>query len=345
MNCCAYERRWSTCALGWLALVLIGWIGPAGAEDSPQAWLERMVGSAGQVNFRGTLVHMCGGKVDVVSVTHRVENGRITERVRSLDADGREIIRNPEEVMCILPDRSTVMVGSRQEIPEHADQLLAPASSFTNVNPANYRLQMLGQEYVAGQATEIIAIRPLDGFRYGYRLWLDRERAMPLKYELISETGDVLEQTLFTEIQFSDQIRPAEVEPTIVMDSFVWQRDDEDMVQETTATGAPAIARTGWRVREMPAGFALTATEVRHAEDEDSGMQHLVYSDGVAAVSVFIERDVAEFEQQSGMSEVGAVNAYTTMVDGYLVTAVGDVPMPTVQMIALSVEPPATGER
>ncbi len=321
-----------------LSLAVLAWIGVASAADTPQDWLERMVRESGQVNFRGTLVHMCGGKVDVVHIVHRVDNGRVTERVKALDTGGREIVRSPEQVMCILPDQKTVMVGSRQAGGDHVDALLAPSSSFANINRSNYRLQMLGREHVAGQATEVIAIRPTDEFRYGYRLWLDRERAMPLKYELIDEAGTAIEQTLFTEIQFSDRIESSEVEPSIVMDSFVWRGDGGGTAKDDAGT-APAApeSRGGWGAGEMPAGFALTAVESRRA-DGGSGMEHLVYTDGLAAVSVFIEADIDEAEAQAGMSEMGSVNAYTTTVDGYVVTAIGDVPMRTARMIALSVQ-------
>ena len=311
---------------GALALVL-GFVvapSPVRAADTPQDWLQRMVASSGQVSFRGTLVHMCGGKVDVVSVVHRVEDGRVTERVRSLDIDGREIIRKQDEVMCILPDKQTVMVDAGLAPASHSDPLLSPASSFATVNQTNYRLQMLGREHVAGQATEVIAIRPTDDLRFGYRLWLERETAMPLRYELISETGDAMEQTLFTEIQFDERIARAEVEPTIAMDTFVWQRNDA-RVASGAGTEDP-VPSTRWRVADLPTGFRLKMAET--ASDE-SGMEHLVYTDGLAVVSVFIENEaaVAEDERRPGMSPMGAVNAYINMVDGYLVTAVGGVPM------------------
>lgn len=318
---------------GSLLLLAVAGLGSAVAADTPQAWLERMVASAGQVSFRGTLVHMCGGKVDVVNVVHRVEDGRVTERVRALDADGREIIRNPEEVMCILPDQKTVMVDSGPAGGEHVDALLSPAASFAKVSRSNYRLQMLGKEHVAGQATEVIAIRPTDDLRYGYRLWLERNSAMPLKYELISETGEPLEQTLFTEIQFAQRIAAAEVEPTIVMDNFMWQREGARAPASAVAAGEGR-----WRVADMPAGFSLQTAESRTADADNGAMEHLVYSDGLAAVSIFIEADVADAEREPGRSEMGAVNAYTTLVDGYLVTAVGGVPIRTVEQMALSVE-------
>lgn len=318
------------------ALLLVGWAATATAADSPRDWLERMVSASGQFGFRGTLVHMCGGKVDVVRIVHRVENGRITERVTALDADGREIIRNADKVMCIMPDEETVMVDTGRAADQHVDTLLSPMSSFANVNPVNYRLQLLEREHVAGQSTEVIAIRPTDNFRYGYRLWLDSERAMPLKYELIGEDGNAMEQTLFTEIEFSDRIEPHEVEPSVAMDSFVWQRTG-------SRSGAPPAKSANvtpgrWHATEMPAGFALMAVESQSTGD-GSDMEHLVYTDGLASVSVFIEADVDDAERRPGMSEMGAMNAYTTTADGFLITAVGDVPMRTVRMIALSITP------
>jgi sigma-E factor negative regulatory protein RseB len=308
------------------------------AAETPSGWLQRMVESAGQMNFRGTLVHMCGGKVDVVEIVRRVENGSVTERLKALDADGREIIRNADEVMCIMPDRETVTVDSRGGESDHADILLSPASSFARVNGANYRVQTLGEQRVAGRKTEVIAIRPTDDLRYGYRLWIDHEFAMPLKYELIGADGDVLEQTLFTEIEILDHITQAEVEPTILAQNFVWQRTEVRAAKSAEAAPlADESSSSEWQVNELPAGFVLTAAEIRSVVD-GAPMTHLVYSDGLASVSVFIEKDVGVEESRPGASHMGAVNGYTTVVDDWLVTAVGGVPVRAVMMIALSVE-------
>ncbi len=73
------------------------------------------------------------------------------------------------------------------------------------------------------------------------------------------------------------------------------------------------------------------------AEDNESTIEHLVYSDGLASVSVFVEGGVTDADAQVGMSQVGATVAYTTIVDGYLVTVVGSVPLATAKMIAMSV--------
>jgi len=300
------------------------------ADDDARALLERMVSEGGHVSFRGTMVHMCGGKVDVISVVHRYEKGGVTERVKTLDGDGREIIRKPGESMCIMPDQKLVMVGDGGE--RHTDRLLAPVPNFASANPANYRISMLGEAHVAGQVAKIVAINPADEYRYGYRLWLHRDHAMALKYELIARDGSALEQTLFTEIEFPEHIRGSDVEPTIVTDGYTWEH-----VDAVTESDAQTRTGQGWGATDMPAGFDLVRAESLPAVT--GTMEHLVYSDGLAAVSVFVEAGVDEAEQSQGRSELGAVNAYTTLVDGHLVTAVGDVPMVTAKMIAMSVAP------
>lgn len=320
-----------------IALICSFWLAAALADDSPQDWLDRMAGASGKVSYRGTLVHMCGGKVDVVKVVHRIQDGRVTERVKSLDADGREIIRNPEEVMCILPDQRTVLVG-KQQSDGHADHFLEAQVSFANLNDTNYRLQTQQQAHVAGRVAEVIAIRPIDNFRFGYRLWIDREHALPLKYELLDERGDSIEQTLYTQISFADGIGETEVEPTIVMDSFVWQHSGDDISAAADSNSdVPDVAAVGWRVEKMPSGFKLVAVEAGPAEGPQAATRHLVFSDGLASVSVFIESEADESERRAGASEMGAMNAYTTMVDEFLVTAVGGVPLRTAMMMALSV--------
>ncbi|MFW2404669.1 MAG: MucB/RseB C-terminal domain-containing protein [Gammaproteobacteria bacterium] len=320
-----------------IVLISSAWLAPAIADDSPRDWLDRMVGASGKVSYRGTLVHMCGGKVDVVKVVHRVHDGHITERVKSLDADGREIIRNPDEVMCILPDQRTVLVGTMQSA-VHADSVLDAEISFANLNDTNYRLQTQRQEHVAGRAAEVVAIRPIDHYRFGYRLWIDREHALPLRYELLDEHGDSIEKTLYTQISFTNSVGEDEVEPTIAVDSFVWQNSGGDRAAASVSQPPePDASAVGWHVGEMPSGFKLVAVEIVPGEGQHADTRHLVYSDGLASVSVFIESESDESERQAGASKMGAMNAYTTMVDEFLVTAVGGVPVRTAMMMALSV--------
>ena len=61
----------------------------------------------------------------------------------------------------------------------------------------------------------------------------------------------------------------------------------------------------------------------------------MVYTDGLASLSVFIEKQSGE--TQSGESSMGAVNAYMRILNDHSVTAIGEVPAATVREVAESV--------
>jgi sigma-E factor negative regulatory protein RseB len=310
----------------------------AAAADDPRAWLERMSHAVEYLNYEGTLVHLHGSESSVLRIAHRVENGQITEHILSADA-GREIIRTNDEVISIFPDKRMVLVEERGERDKVQSPLRVHLPGASRIDDALYNLAFMGSERVAGRSTQVLAIRPKDSFRYGYRIWLDRATAMPLKTQLIDEGGSMLEQVLFSEIMLPDRIPSSAVQPSVAVDSFSVRR----------AAQQPVAARDellqDWAVTELPPGFTLTVEEARIGPDAGLGLRHLVYSDGLATVSLFVEPAVAASEQAEGLSQIGAANAYTTTVDGHMITAIGDVPVRTVELLARSARlaPPVAG--
>lgn len=323
-------------ALSLSALLAFGVAGLAGAADDPDDWLRRMSQAVELLNYEGTLVHMHGEEADVLQVVHRVENGRISERLTALDGAGREIIRNDDEVTCIFPDQQSVLVEQRKDRDSSQSPLRGSLPSAEGISSAYYHVAFLDYSRVAGRNAQIIAIRPKDSYRYGYRLWIDQATAMPLKSQLRDDQGNVVEQILFADIKLPDSIPESRVKPSLIVESFVWTRSDgpthETKVEQVSA----------WLATEMPAGFTLMTAVTKMPPGGTRPMEQLVYTDGLASVSVFIEDGVAESDQAEGWSQIGAANAYTTTLEGRLVTAVGEVPARTVEMIALSVRPVAS---
>ncbi len=323
--------------------LLWGWNAMA---QSPHDWLERMVDANGKFNYQGTLVHMCDGKMDIVHIVHRVDHGQVTERMTAQTSGGRQIIRNDDEVMCILPDQKKVMVERRDSAASPIGSRITNFPSFSNINASLYQVAMLGSDRVADRETVMLAIRPVDTHRYGYRLWLDSRTALPLKFELVDDDGQGLEQGVFTEIIFHESISAKDVEPTIETDEFEWQRSAivSDGTQGngnslSAGSSADQTVRSGWWVTTPPPGFKLTFAQSQLAEGATVPMEQLVYSDGLATISVFIESEVEASAAVEGMSRMGATNAFTTFRDGYLITAMGGVPLDSARMVALSVTP------
>src|SRR6185437_595684 len=90
--------------LGWMALwlmVLSATSAQAAAPpapavavpDEPAQWLDRMNKALTTTNYDGTYSLWLGGKVELLRIIHRVQDGVVSERLVSLDGSGREFIR------------------------------------------------------------------------------------------------------------------------------------------------------------------------------------------------------------------------------------------------------------
>lgn len=314
-------------ALAWLLVAAQAWAG----DDSRQ-WLMRMAAAVEDLNYEGSLVHMHGGEADILRIVHRVQDGQVAERITAVDGKGREIIRNDDLVTCILPDQMAVHVEPRDARAREQSPLQGSLPSADSLDEGLYDLTLDGQGTVAGRAAQILTVQPMDPYRYGYRLWLDQGTAMPLKIQMRDEGGGVLEQILFTEIRMPEQIPDAALQPSLDIDGF-------KMLRGAAVRDGEEMPTADWRAADVPAGFTLTMVKSKYAPGADMPTEQLVYSDGLASVSVFIEAEQTEGDGAGGASSMGAANAYTTSRDGHLITAVGEVPVRTVERIALSTAP------
>src|SRR5215472_7366105 len=109
---------------GRLAGLALAWAvaGTAAAEEpapkrsleyTPIEWLHRMDQALTTRNYDGTFSHWQGGRVEMLRIIHRMQDGTVSERLASLDGSGREFIRTGANVTCYLPDRRTVLVEQR----------------------------------------------------------------------------------------------------------------------------------------------------------------------------------------------------------------------------------------
>ena len=314
-----------------------------GADD-PREWLEKMNTALATRNYDGTFFHLSEGRVETMRIVHRVKAGRVTERLLSLDGSGREFVRNNDELTCYLPDQHTVLVEPRQD---HGPFLGSLPQFGSDVNEF-YRIESLPATHVLGHAARVIAVNPKDQFRFGYRLWLDETTAMPLKTQLCDAHGQVIEQILFARLEMPEIIADADLAPAVRTEGMRWVR------QGPTSEPA-AAALSAYRAAELPPGFHLTVSGAQTLGGASVPAEHLVYSDGVATVSVFVEPDAAAQSNTAatpsapaeppmqGLARVGSGFAFSTIVQGHQVTAVGEVPAQTVEFIAHSVKSfPAT---
>jgi sigma-E factor negative regulatory protein RseB len=318
--------------IGWLALALM-MAGAASAEE-PGRWLQRMNQALTTRNYDGTFSHWHGGRVEMLRIVHRVQAGEVAERLVSLDGSGREFIRTGSDLACYLPDKRTVLVERRP-----AEEPLLSGIPAINAQTAKfYDIREVAQTRLNRRDTHVITVSPKDEFRYGYRLWIDETTAMPLKTQLCDAHGHVIEQIVFASLTMPAHIPDSAFKPDVSTAGFQWLRNDSSPpIKES-----PETASMAWNALMLPPGFRMTARSAQVMPGSQGPVSHLVFTDGLASVSVFVETRSGNTDQQTVMEEsmkMGSSSVFSTVMGSRQVTAVGEVPPATVRSIASSFAP------
>jgi sigma-E factor negative regulatory protein RseB len=319
-------------ALSCLLSVLIVVLSPVttNAEtksgQSARALINNMSNAVRNLNYDGVFIYQRGGQMNTLRLIHKADDDGEIERLVSLTGSAREVIRNKQSVTCIFPDDQAVVVEKSRPRELLSSQL--PKS--TEKLAANYDFSIMGEDRIAGRLTWVVSIKPKDAYRYGYQFWIDQHNNFLLKSELRNRTGLLLEQIMFTQLEILDSVSDEMLKPSITGTGYTWHNNLDKNKQVNPEAGK-------WRVTWMPTGFSINNHEMYPMADNKNPVDHLVYSDGLAMVSIFIEKLEAAPEISSGLSKMGGVNTYARVANGYQVTAVGEVPQATVQRMANSV--------
>ncbi len=324
----AMARRGRTSrAFGAWALVWA--IGSAAAlAGEPAVLLERMNHALSTLDYEGTFAHWEGGQVQMLRIVHRMKNGVVSERLQSLDGSGREFIRIGSNLTCYLPDKREALV---EQMPK-GSSLIGTMPVLNKNTERFYRLHEGPRERIDQHLTRLVTVMPRDDYRYGYRLWIDR-RGLPLKIQLwdARHGGEVIEQIAFATLKIKPNIPDAAFAPQLSTAGYRWLRNHH--------TPPPKQGGLVWNALWLPPGFHM-ATHVAQSMPGTLGpVEHLVYTDGLASVSVFVARHAQRKPAHPAVesAHMGASYVFSTFVDGHRVTAVGEAPARTVRSIADSV--------
>jgi sigma-E factor negative regulatory protein RseB len=105
----------ASCRRPLACLLLLAAGASAFAAEDPQQLLERMNQALTGRNYVGTFVQLANGRISTMRILHRVDKGRVMERLVSLDGSGREIVGTADELTCYLPDQRKVLVEPRRD--------------------------------------------------------------------------------------------------------------------------------------------------------------------------------------------------------------------------------------
>lgn len=308
----------------WLTLLAVLLVPtPVLAEDG-LTLLQRIAQGSRQLTYSGTFVYRSGGRVDTSHIAHSVVNGIELERIEALDGSPREVTRAGSEVKCFLPEEKLVIIENRSSQRRFPALLPAGLGSL----PEFYDIRGGEQGRVAGVTSRAVFLQPRDDLRYGHEFWMDVASGLLLKANLLGARGETLESFAFTQVKIGGPLEHEALKARF---------DSERVrVQQVWATELKA-EDMGWVFRSMLPGFRRVATMKRQTAPENPESLHVVFSDGVASISVFIEPGGSAGEAEA-VSTVGPVNVYRRQMGEHRVLVMGEVPALAVRRLGDGIE-------
>ncbi len=292
-------------------------------------WLKKMHNAVQQLNYAGTFVYQHNQHMETMRIIHTVEDGVERERLVSLNGAQREVVRTNGEVICIQPDTKTVTVGKRLGHRGISNILPYEPSKIS----AYYDLIVHGEERIADRIAKVIMVIPKDADRYGHRVSLDMESALPLRSDLLDNAGNPVSQIMFTSMKTGPTVRDNALELVTneELKKYTWSYQAPTQNQSESDS-----EKSQWVFDSLPNGFKMSVHEKRPDDSGNNSVEHFVFTDGLATMSIYIEKAISEKLFEGG-SQMGAVNAFGTKVNGFQVIAVGEVPAQTIKRFAQSV--------
>ena len=294
--------------------------------------LKRISDADQQQNYQGTFILRKSDELTTLHVTHGIDDKGVWESLETLNGEPQKILRHNNRVISVFPDRELITVRHNVKKQALHPKLPDNIEQFEQF----YSMQQLEDDRIANHPSLVVDLLPNDQYRYGYRYWVDKNTGMLLRCDLLNEDHVVMEQMMFTALDYLPKT-PSQTFEIQQFEQFEQQLLDEPEMDVET------VSEAGWRVARLPEGFMLTQSTMRYSQPSASitsttapDLLHLVYSDGLASVSVFVEENQGVKKHLQGFSSKGAVNAFGQSVGDHFVTVVGEVPAETVQLMAQS---------
>ncbi len=310
----------------------IAWSGERDAGDARSRFV-RLHLAALEQNYQGTMVFSAGGVSSSSRVAHYCVGEQSYERIEALDGRQQKIFRHNDTVYTLWPQSGVAVIEKREAMGARGSLLQSVEARALE----QYELRVEGRERVAGRDAEVFLLVPRDELRYAQRLWADLSSGLMLRADVIGPSRNVLESSFFSMVEIGIKPQP------------------ETVLQPLRKLGGLRVLRAlheraslefeGWQLLRPLPGFALSSCVKRPQEALPSGeakvseqMLQTVYSDGLTHVSLFIERYDAARHRKEVQTQFGATATFMQRRGEHWLTAMGDVPLPTLKTLLDAVE-------
>ena len=296
-----------TIKLVFLLVVLV--LPVSGFASSAEAveLLNKMNDAQQQLEYTGRLVFIKDGEPSILSIEQKIENGIRKETIVPLD----------EKEGYASEETSALSLNS-----------FAP---ITSAMQDVYSFDLGEKDQVAGRPCQIIIARPKDRKRYLQKYCVDLEKNILLEYSLTNLERKPVERFMFTDFKVTNQYT-GNTAPVPV-----------SLAGEKPAPKEGENHHSKWGFNSLPVGFRrvkLSVKETTQSENKPQEEEHLIVTDGLSSVSIFIAKDGGKkIGSKNSVMNSGALNILTRFQGEYTITLVGEVPRGTLQDIYVGLRP------
>ena len=270
-----------------------------------------------QRSFRALLTYEANGYINTMRLIQTVADDKINQRLIFLDGPKRQVLRQK------------VLSNCEDSIPTWQ---LWPRDLEVGKLSLVYDIRSGGLERVADREAHIVDVMPRDTHRYGYRFSIDSETGLLLK-TLFIVNKHVIERLQFVELSlYEDKVKATN---DSLADTSAAENDGQSLMISAEKSCQSTESHNDWHVDWLPEGFVSAGNRLT-----DHGEQVLVFSDGLATLSVFIVEQYKSMPKAT--ARYGATVAVITPMkinDKFMVIAVGEIPVATARQVAISVRP------
>ncbi len=303
------------------------------AGDDPWFVLQKTAYAARELNYQGIFTYQNGKQARSIQITHVNNDGQEMTRNVVLDngveaGQPREVYSQGSDIVIFRPQNQKMVIEKRR------GQNLFPAMLPTELQAikASYTAHLGALEYVAGREAQIIDLVPNDAFRYSYKIWADTEYGLLLKMAMLDNKNQTLEQIAFSQLSTLNSQDTNWFQPKIDV-SKSYTMEDNTVVNHVNNSQV----NSNWIVTGLPTGYVKIDHLELNIPGKTAPVDQMIFSDGIASVSLFIEPLTKGMHPKMGHMLIGSTNICANVIDGYQITVVGEVPEATVMQIAKAV--------
>lgn len=292
--------------------------------EDPWLVLQKAASAAHDLSYKGVFIYQSGDNIKSVQITHTNSGQGEYARMVVLDGTPREMLSQGGDVVIFSSKNEKVIMEKRRAhnlfpavLPEDIERL-----------KASYQVRIGGTERIAGRDGRIVFLDPRDSLRYAYKFWADREYGLLLKSLMLNDQKQMLEQMAFSQVNMMEEQG---------MDWFHPNVDHNKHYILEEANAQPAQDASGWTVGALPAGYRKVEQVTRLVPGKTAPVTQVIFTDGLASVSLFIEPLSKGTRPKIGQTSKGATHFYANVSKGYQILVVGEVPAATVAHIGSAV--------